>query len=33
MAGKGAFFPREDAVEAARAMVDPVLKTHHRIRP
>jgi glucose-6-phosphate 1-dehydrogenase len=28
MAGDGALFTREDAVEAAWAVVDPVLKTH-----
>ena len=28
--GNGALFTREDAVEAAWAAVDPVLKTHHR---
>ena len=33
MAGDGALFTREDAVEAAWAVVDPVLKTHHRTRP
>ena len=33
MAGVGALFTREDAVEAAWAVVDPVLKTHHRVRP
>ena len=33
MAGNGALFTREDAVEAAWAVVDPVLKTHHRVRP
>ncbi len=33
MAGDGALFTREDAVEAAWAVVDPVLKTHHRARP
>lgn len=33
MAGDGALFTREDAVEAAWAAVDPVLKTHHRVRP
>ncbi len=33
MAGDGALFTREDAVEAAWAVVDPVLKTHHRVRP
>jgi glucose-6-phosphate 1-dehydrogenase len=32
MAGDGALFTREDAVEAAWAVVDPVLKTHHRAR-
>ena len=32
MAGDGALFAREDAVEAAWAVVDPVLKTHHRAR-
>jgi glucose-6-phosphate 1-dehydrogenase len=31
MAGNGALFTREDAVEAAWAVVDPVLKTHHRV--
>ena len=31
--GDGALFTREDAVEAAWAVVDPVLKTHHRARP
>jgi glucose-6-phosphate 1-dehydrogenase len=30
IAGDGALFAREDAVEAAWAVVDPVLKTHHR---
>jgi glucose-6-phosphate 1-dehydrogenase len=30
MAGDGALFTREDAVEAAWAVVDPVLKKHHR---
>jgi len=30
MAGDGALFAREDAVEAAWAVVDPVLKKHHR---
>jgi len=29
MAGDGALFTREDAVEAAWAAVEPVLKTHH----
>ncbi len=33
MAGNGALFTREDAVEAAWAVVDPVLKTHHQVRP
>jgi glucose-6-phosphate 1-dehydrogenase len=33
MAGDGALFTREDAVEAAWAVVDPVLKSHHRARP
>jgi len=33
MAGDGALFTREDAIEAAWAVVDPVLKTHHRVRP
>lgn len=33
MAGDGALFTREDAVEAAWAVVDPVLKRHHRVRP
>jgi glucose-6-phosphate 1-dehydrogenase len=33
MAGDAALFTREDAVEAAWAVVDPVLKTHHRVRP
>jgi glucose-6-phosphate 1-dehydrogenase len=32
MAGDGALFTREDAVEAAWAVVDPVLDTHHRAR-
>ena len=32
MAGDGALFTREDAVEAAWAAVDPVLKTHHEVR-
>ena len=31
MAGDGALFAREDAVEAAWAVVDPVLKTHHKV--
>ncbi len=33
MSGEGALFTREDAVEAAWAVVDPVLTTHHRVRP
>jgi glucose-6-phosphate 1-dehydrogenase len=33
MKGDGALFAREDAVEAAWAVVDPVLKKHHRVRP
>ena len=33
MTGDGALFTREDAVEAAWAVVDSVLKTHHRARP
>lgn len=33
MAGDGALFAREDAVEAAWAAVDPVLETHHKVWP
>jgi glucose-6-phosphate 1-dehydrogenase len=33
MIGDGALFAREDAVEAAWAVVEPVLKKHHRVRP
>jgi glucose-6-phosphate 1-dehydrogenase len=33
MGGDGALFTREDAVEAAWTVVDPVLKHHHRVRP
>ena len=33
MAGDGALFTREDAIEAAWTVVDPVLNTHHRARP
>ena len=33
MAGDGALFTREDAVEAAWAVVDPVLKMHSHARP
>ena len=32
MNGDGALFTREDAIEAAWAVVDPVLKRHHRVR-
>jgi glucose-6-phosphate 1-dehydrogenase len=32
MAGDGTLFTREDAVEAAWAVVDPVLKRHHKVR-
>jgi glucose-6-phosphate 1-dehydrogenase len=33
MNGDGALFTREDAVDAAWAAVDPILKAHHRVRP
>ena len=33
MSGDGALFTREDAVEAAWAVVDPVLRKHDRVRP
>jgi glucose-6-phosphate 1-dehydrogenase len=33
MSGDGALFARQDSVEAAWAVVEPVLKTHHRTRP
>ncbi len=33
LAGDGALFTREDAVEAAWAVVEPVLTTHHSCRP
>ncbi|WAK00261.1 glucose-6-phosphate dehydrogenase [Methylobacter sp. YRD-M1] len=33
MAGDGALFIREEAIEAAWAAVDPVLETHHRAIP
>jgi glucose-6-phosphate 1-dehydrogenase len=33
MDGNGALFTREDAVEAAWTVVEPVLKHHHRVRP
>jgi glucose-6-phosphate 1-dehydrogenase len=32
MRGDGALFTREDAVEAAWVVVDPVLRKHHRAR-
>jgi len=32
MAGDGALFTREDAVEAAGSVVEPVLKNPHRVR-
>jgi glucose-6-phosphate 1-dehydrogenase len=32
MAGDGALFTREDAVEAAWKIVEPVLKKHHKVR-
>ena len=32
MAGNGALFTREDAVEAAWAVVNPVLKKHDRVK-
>jgi glucose-6-phosphate 1-dehydrogenase len=32
MRGDGALFTREDAIEAAWAVIDPVLKNHHRVR-
>jgi len=32
MAGDGALFTREDAVEAAWEVVEPILKRHHRVR-
>jgi glucose-6-phosphate 1-dehydrogenase len=32
MIGDGALFAREDAVEAAWAVVDPILKKHPRAR-
>ena len=31
MAGDGALFTREDAIEAAWAVVDPVLTTHPQV--
>ena len=33
LAGDGALFIREDAVEFAWEVVDPVLKKHHKVRP
>jgi glucose-6-phosphate 1-dehydrogenase len=33
MAGNGALFTREDAVEAAWEVVNPALRNHHRVRP
>jgi glucose-6-phosphate 1-dehydrogenase len=33
MLGDGALFTREDAVEAAWAVVDPILDKHHRVKP
>jgi glucose-6-phosphate 1-dehydrogenase len=33
MKGDGALFAREDAVEAAWAIVDPILTNHDRVRP
>jgi glucose-6-phosphate 1-dehydrogenase len=33
LSGDGALFTREEAVEAAWAVVDPVLKAHHKARP
>jgi glucose-6-phosphate 1-dehydrogenase len=33
MAGDGALFTRQDAIEAAWVVVDPVLKKHHRVLP
>jgi len=33
MAGDGALFTREDAVEAAWAVVEPILKSHGRVHP
>ena len=33
MAGNGALFTREDAVEVAWSVVDPVLNNHHRVHP
>ena len=33
MAGDGALFTREDAIEAAWAVVEPVLGSHHQTLP
>lgn len=33
MAGDGTLFTREDAVEAAWAVLEPALETHHRVHP
>jgi glucose-6-phosphate 1-dehydrogenase len=33
MAGNGALFTREDVVETAWSVVDPVLNNHHRVHP
>ncbi len=33
IAGEGALFTREDAVEAAWAVIDPVLDAHHEVHP
>jgi glucose-6-phosphate 1-dehydrogenase len=33
MTGNGTLFTREDAIEAAWAVIDPVLKEHPRVRP
>ncbi len=33
MVGNGTLFTREDAIEAAWAVVEPVLKTHHPVLP
>ena len=33
MAGDSALFTREEAVEAAWAVVDPVVRHHHRVLP
>lgn len=33
LAGNGALFAREDCLEAAWAVVDPVLERHHPVQP